>query len=81
MHVLSKGFVRIRHYGLLSCRSKKEKIELCRKLLNGIKYISQLRDKTATEKLMILYKRDICKCEACGGKLFSFCIRGRYCLT
>lgn len=25
MHVLPKGFVRIRHYGLLSCRSKKKK--------------------------------------------------------
>ena len=23
MHVLPKGFVRIRHYGLLSCRNKK----------------------------------------------------------
>ena len=26
MHVLPKGFVRIRHYSLLSCRNKKEKI-------------------------------------------------------
>lgn len=25
MHVLPKGFVRIRYYGILSCRSKKEK--------------------------------------------------------
>ena len=36
MHVLPKGFVRIRHYGLLSCRNKKEKMKLCRKLLNFI---------------------------------------------
>ncbi len=34
MHVLPKGFVRIRHYGLLSCRNKKEKMNHCRKLLN-----------------------------------------------
>ena len=27
MHVLPKGFVRIRHYGLLSCRNKKEKMK------------------------------------------------------
>lgn len=81
MHVLPKGFVRIRHYGILSCRSKKEKIELCRKLLNGMKYISKLRGKTAAEKLMILYKRDICKCEECGGKLFSYSLRGQYRLT
>lgn len=25
MHVLPKGFVKIRHYGLLSCRNKKRK--------------------------------------------------------
>ena len=36
MHVLPKGLVRIRHYGLLSCRNKKEKMKLCRKLLNFI---------------------------------------------
>ena len=30
MHVLPKGFVRIRHYGLLSCRNKKEKMAHCR---------------------------------------------------
>ena len=40
MHVLPKGFVRIRHYGLLSCRNKKEKMAHCRKLLNCIQYIS-----------------------------------------
>ena len=67
MHVLPKGFVRIRHYGLLSCRNKKEKMARCRKLLNCIQYISKLRGKTCAEKLMILYKKDICKCEACGG--------------
>lgn len=81
MHVLPKEFVRIRHYGILSCRNKKEKMELFRKLLNCIQYLSQLRNKTTAEKLMILYKKDICKCEACGGNLLSFRIRGCYTLT
>mgnify|MGYP004536226907 CR=1 FL=1 len=81
MHVLPKGFVRIRHYGLLSCRNKKEKMTHCRKLLNGIQYISKLRGKTCAEKLMILYKKDICKCEACGGNLLSLSLRGHYMLT
>ena len=58
MHVLPKGFVRIRHYGLLSCRNKKEKMAHCRKLLNCIQYISKLQGKTCAEKLMILYKKD-----------------------
>ena len=81
MHVLPKGFVRIRHYGILSCRCKREKMKLCRKLLNCVQYLSRLRDKTVTEKLMILYRRDICKCEACGGKLLSARVRGNYTLT
>lgn len=33
MHVLPKGFVRIRHTGLLGNRSRKEKIAACRRLL------------------------------------------------
>ena len=81
MHVLPKGFVRVRHYGLLSCRSKKEKMNLCRKLLNGIQYLSKLRGKNCAEKMLILYGRDICKCEACGGKLFMARVRGQYMLT
>jgi hypothetical protein len=81
MHVLPKGFVRIRHYGLLSCRNKKEKMSLCRELLNSIQYISRLRGKTTAEKLMILYQKDICKCDSCGGKLLSFRFRGRGSLT
>ena len=81
MHVLPKGFVRIRHYGILSCRSKKEKMDLCRKLLNGTQYLSKLRNKTVAEKLQILYQKDICKCEKCGGKLLSFRLRGSYSLT
>ena len=80
-HVLTKGNVRIRHYGILSCRSKKEKMDLCRKLLNGTQYLSKLRNKTVAEKLQILYQKDICKCEKCGGKLLSFRLRGSYSLT
>ena len=36
LHVLPKGFVRIRHYGLLSNRSRKEKLVLCRRLLGSV---------------------------------------------
>jgi hypothetical protein len=34
MHVLPKGFVRIRHYGFLANRHRSQKLELCRKLLS-----------------------------------------------
>jgi hypothetical protein len=32
-HVLPKGFVKIRHYGLLANRQRADKLELCRRLL------------------------------------------------
>ncbi len=36
LHVLPKGFVRIRHFGLLASRSKKENIDLIRTLLAAV---------------------------------------------
>ena len=33
LHVLPRGFVRIRHYGLLANRCRSERLECCRKLL------------------------------------------------
>ena len=80
MHILPKGFVRIRHYGLLASRCKKEKIKLCRNLLGCEQYISRLRNKTVAEKLLILYNRDICKCKNCGEVLHSYKVDGRYML-
>jgi hypothetical protein len=37
LHVLPAGFVRIRHYGILSNRNRQEDVALCRELLNGAK--------------------------------------------
>jgi len=34
-HVLPKGFIRIRHYGFLSCRAKKQKLKIIRKVLKA----------------------------------------------
>lgn len=80
LHVLPKGFVRIRYYGILSCRCKREKITLCRNLIGCKKYISQLRDKTVAEKLMILYNHNIYKCSKCSGNLITHQVSGRYML-
>jgi len=35
LHVLPKGFVRIRHYGLLANRCRKDNLRLCRRLLGS----------------------------------------------
>ena len=54
LHILPKGFVRIRYYGLLACRCKAQKMTLCRNLLGCEQYLSKLRDKTTAEKIKIL---------------------------
>ena len=80
LHILPKGFVRLRYYGLLACRCKTQKMTLCRNLLGCKQYISKLRGKTTAEKIKILYKHDICKCSKCGEPLITFRMDGRYML-
>lgn len=69
MHVPPKRFVRIRHYGLLSCRNKSKKMTYCRNLIGGEKYISALKDLNAAAMIKLLYNIDVCKCSSCGGKM------------
>ena len=69
MHVPPKRFVRIRHYGLLSCRNKRKKMTHCRNLLGCKKYISALKNRNAAEMIRLLYNIDVCKCSSCGGKM------------
>ena len=69
MHVPPKGFVRIRHYGLLCSRSKGKKLTLCRNLLGCKKYLSRLKNKEMPEVLELLYGINICVCKVCGGRM------------
>ena len=69
MHVPPKRFVRIRHYGLLSCRNKRKKMTHCRNLLGCKKYISALKNRNSAEMIKLLYNIDVCKCSSCGGKM------------
>ena len=78
MHVLPKGFVRIRHYGILSSRNKKEKLTLCRNLLGCKKYLSRIKEMDAKEMIWYLYKKDICRCSSCGGKMIDLSTRKYY---
>ena len=69
MHVPPKRFVRIRHYGILSSRTKQKKLTLCRNLLGCKKYISEIKDMSVPEMLKHLWKIDICVCKICGGHM------------
>ena len=41
LHVLPSGFVHIRHFGFLANRKRKEKLALCRSLLDGSQTVSE----------------------------------------
>lgn len=71
MHVPPKRFVRIRHYGLLSVRTKAKELALCRNLLGCRKYLSELRGMKSTEVLKHLWGIDVCSCRSCGGRLVA----------
>lgn len=67
LHILPNRFVKIRHYGLLSNKNKKTKLEICRKLLN----VDDQPSETTTEKetwqelMFRLTGKDVNKCPCC----------------
>lgn len=83
MHVLPKGFIRIRHYGLLSNRVKQKSMIHCRNLLGCQKYLSELREMTTAQILYKLFSVDINKCPDCGSmKIRTFQKKAKtYCST
>jgi hypothetical protein len=64
LHVLPGGFVRIRHYGLLANRSRRQKIARCRELLSASDP-KQPDKQTVSEKLLRLTGVDIQRCPEC----------------
>jgi hypothetical protein len=66
MHVLPKGFVKIRHYGLLANRNKKTKLKLCRKLTKSPLYIPKFDGLSVMEIVSIIIKKDVSLCPDCG---------------
>lgn len=69
MHVLPKGFTKIRHYGILSSRNKKNLIPLCRNLLGCREFLSRFKGMNKAEIVKILYGKDINRCPCCGSPL------------
>ena len=66
MHVPPKGFIRIRHYGLLCNHSKNQWIPLCRNLIGCQKFLSRFKGRDKPEIILKLYKKDITRCPCCG---------------
>ena len=70
MHILPRGFVKIRYYGILANRNKKTKLALCRKLSNSPSYRGKFEGMNTMEILCLLLGRDVRICPNCReGKL------------
>ncbi len=67
LHVLPEHFVKIRHFGLLANRLRKNTIPLCREILDGCKIEVKNEDmpKTWQERLLKLSGIDVTKCPLC----------------
>jgi hypothetical protein len=64
LHVLPKGFVRIRHYGLLANRTRKEKLARCRALL-AAPALGAPAPQSYSERLLRRSGIDLLRCPAC----------------
>lgn len=70
MHILPKGFVKIRYYGVMASRNKKTKLELCRKLSFSPMYKPKYEGLSTLEILCLLVGKDVTICPVCReGKL------------
>lgn len=69
IHVLPKGFMKIRHYGFLGNRNKSKKLMICKRLTHTA--IGQKKKASTLELISKLLGRDICKCPACGSRSFG----------
>ncbi len=65
MHVLPKGFVKIRNYGLLANANKQTKLALCRKLTDSNHYKSLFEGMSKLEILSHVMGRDMSICPFC----------------
>jgi hypothetical protein len=68
LHVLPDGFVKIRHFGFLSNRHRKECLEACRVLL-GAKEPELALAESWQESLFRITGIDVTRCPLCEGKM------------
>ena len=65
LHVLPDRFVKIRHYGLLGNRCRKEKLAVCRQLLACVHNEPEKKPETWQNALLRLTGVDITRCPVC----------------
>ncbi|MFO7667220.1 MAG: IS91 family transposase [Desulfobacterales bacterium] len=67
LHALPERYVRIRHFGLLANRSRKDNITACRKIIGGCKAVTKenARQETWQEQLLRICGIDVTICPVC----------------
>ena len=65
LHVLPDGFMRIRHFGFLANRSKKQALPQCRKLLGLNPALPGIPKRSAHDLLLELTGIDLSRCPRC----------------
>jgi Putative transposase/Transposase zinc-binding domain len=65
LHVLPDGFMRIRHFGFLANRSKKQALAQCRNLLNIDPPLPQRPDESTKDLLLKITGVDLSRCPCC----------------
>lgn len=70
LHVLPRGFVRIRHYGLLANSVRSKRVALCRELI-GVRDedVTPAPDESWEEIFFRLTGKDVTTCPQCGGHI------------
>ncbi|MDL1981251.1 MAG: transposase [Deltaproteobacteria bacterium] len=75
LHVLPKGFMRIRHYGLFANRCKRENVLRCRELLGLSRELPEVLNQSVQEMMQKLTGKDITLCPCCGkGTMRPVCL-------
>lgn len=65
LHVLPKGFVKVRHYGILASRCKKSCLAKCRHLTGSMRYVPKYQGLSAIQVASRLAGRDLTRCPSC----------------
>jgi len=65
LHVLPDNFVRIRHFGFLANRYKKENIQRCREIIGVVQQVPETTEKNYQERMLELTGIDLTLCPCC----------------
>ena len=83
LHVLPKGFMKIRYFGFLAHRNKKEAIPLIRRLIGSDDELPEKTNETIAEMMLRLTGNDITCCPKCnkGKMIIVKQLEATYCNT